>query len=167
MTGPMVDMTMAGDKAVLNLLKKVGTTEVAKITRKTTRETVKNTVLPAAKRNAAGMVGGRMGALIAKALTVRAMVRMRKGHYGAKVLIKANPKFIHETADGRRSFIPKAIEYGHAHPGRGGKNAPKDVGPIPFLRKAFDANRRSAGAVFALKFRGLLNQTVRLLRKGK
>ena len=53
--------------------------------------------------------------------------------------MKPNDAFIHESAGGKRSFIPNAIEFGHAGPGdTGGKVA----APIPFQRSAYEEKRR-------------------------
>lgn len=46
---------------------------------------------------------------------------------------------------GGRYYIPFALEYGHAFPGRGGgKGAPKDVPAKPFIRPAYDSKKNKA-----------------------
>jgi hypothetical protein len=52
-----------------------------------------------------------------------------------------------------RYYIPVAIEYGHAFPGRGrasggGKHPPKDVAAKPFLRPALDVTLPAAPKIF-------------------
>jgi hypothetical protein len=92
-----------------------------------------------------------MGGLISKALVLRAFKRQRRGSYAMTVRTKSGPKeFVHITKDGRRYFVPAAIEYGHARAGRGGKkNAPKDVAAIPFMRTASDMNLKKGEKIFA------------------
>ena len=115
------------------------TTKARQIARRETRQAQKEVMLPVVRSNATGMVGGRMGALIAKNLAVRAMTKMKRGSYGAKVVIKPTEAFVHE-ANGNRSYIPNAIEYGHAAPNDAG--GVKVTAPVPFKRAAYEAKRR-------------------------
>jgi len=74
---------------------------------------------------------------------------MKRGSYGAKVVIKADDAFVHISADGTRSYIPNAIEYGHAGPGDAG--GAKVAKPIPFQRSAYEEKRRPLAEYFAKK----------------
>jgi hypothetical protein len=101
------------------------------------------------------MYGGRMGQLIAAALAAGRLGHQRAGGYSAATKLKRDEVFIHFTLGsawsrhekqsrhgyryivesqvaGNRYFIPAAIEFGHAFPGRGGKSV-KDVRPLPAL----------------------------------
>lgn len=141
-----IGMTVTGAKEVEKMLQRLERKESAKIARKQTREAQKKVMLPAVKSNASGMVGGKMGALIAKNLAVRAMKSMKRGSYGAKVIIKPDDAFVHES-NGQRSYIPNAIEYGHAAPGNAG--GVKVVGPNPFKRTAYEQKRRALSEVLS------------------
>lgn len=140
-------MTITGAKEIDKKLHKLATKDVSTSARKSTRESQKAVMLPAVKSNAEGMVGGSMGTLIAKNLTVRAMTKMQRGSYGAKVVIKPTDAFVYFSADGTRSYIPNAIEYGHAAPGDAGGT--KIVGPNPFQRKAYEQKRKPLAAHFS------------------
>ncbi len=124
-------------KTLKNLEPKLG----KKVLRKALRAGAK-VMQKRAVGNAARMVGGETGGDIAESIVVKAMKRMRH-RYGVMAMIdpKASPMF----AAGKY-YIPAAIEYGHAHPGRGGgKKPPKDVPAIPFFRSAFDSEKGRAG----------------------
>lgn len=111
--------------------------------------------LTRALKTAAASVGKGetgMGRRIADALMVRAWKRQYRGIYGMGIRLKRDPAFVgyaqgsasslesKKLVQGRRYFIPTAIEYGHAFPGRGGKKGgPKDVPAKPFARKTIDA----------------------------
>jgi len=118
-----------------------------KLGRKVVRKALRSGAKVIQKRaigNAASMVGGEKGGDIAESIVVRAMKRKRH-RYGVMAVIdpKASPLF-----RSGKYYIPAAIEFGHAHPGRGGGNKPpKDVPAIPFFRKAFDSDKHKAGTV--------------------
>jgi HK97 gp10 family phage protein len=139
----MIQMSIQGAQEIerrLNSLEK----KVAKsIVRKAVRAGAKP-IHAAAKTNAKETVGGDMGSRLSKDLAVRAFKRQRRGQYGVNVRFKDDEKLVHITAQGKRQYIPAAIEYGHAFAGRGGKNAPKDVPAVPFLRPAFDTKKDAA-----------------------
>jgi HK97 gp10 family phage protein len=111
----------------------------------------------------------QMRSRMIKALGIRAWKRQRSGGYGVMI------RFLPEKDDLRRKrpigveaftgytmgsassikskklvqgstyYIPTAIEYGHAFPGRGGKEgSPKDVPAKSFFRKAFDSEKNNA-----------------------
>ena len=81
-----------------------------------------------------------MGAKIANSIGVRAAKARFKGEYSVRVAVdpsgKHNDEFVHISAQGVRTYVPNAIEYGHAAPGMHG--GPKIVGPMSYMRKAFD-----------------------------
>jgi len=144
-----IGMTVTGAKELEAMLTRLERKETAKIVRKETRDSQKMIMRPTVGSKSLGMVGGKMGTLIAKNLTIRAMTKMRRGSYGAKVIIKPNEAFIHVSASGNRSYIPNAIEYGHAGPDDAG--GAKVAKPIPFQRAAYEEKRRPLAEYFAKK----------------
>ena len=141
----MIEMTLEGGKQLeaklLDLERKVA----KKVVRSAVRAGSKP-ILAAAKANASAVVGGAMGAIISKSLQVRAAKKQRRGQYVVQIRHseKANAELVDESS-GSRYYIPNAIEYGHASPGRGGgRNAPKDVPARPYMRPAFDTSKGQA-----------------------
>ena len=125
------------ERTLKNLEPKLG----RKVVRKALRSGAK-VIQKRAVGNAARMVGGEKGGDIAESIVVKAMKRKRH-RYGVMAMIdpKASPMF-----RSGEYYIPAAIEYGHAHPGRGGgEKPPKDVPAIPFFRSAFDTGKGRAG----------------------
>lgn len=149
----MIDVVLEGGKELERKLLALEKKTAKKVVRKAVREGLKPTH-KAAKSNAKTMVGGNMGGLISKALVLRAFKKQKRGSYAMTVRTRSEkeggPKeFVHITKDGKRQFIPAAIEWGHAKPGRGGKKgAPKDVPAIPFMRNASDANLKKGEKIF-------------------
>lgn len=147
-------MTLEGGKETERKLKALERKVAKKIVRKGVREGLKPTH-KAAKSNAKSMVGGEMGALLKKNIILRRFKKQRRGSYAMAVRIKsesegAPQEFVHKTKDGERYYIPAAIEFGHAAPGRGGgKNPPKDMPAIPFMRNASDANLKKGVGIFS------------------
>jgi len=133
-------MTIQGTKELQAMLHKLETKEVRRVARTETRDGLKKTMLPAVASNAKSMVGGKIGNEIAKNLTVRAMTKMHRGSYGHKVIIKPTDAFVYESYAGVRSYIPNAIEYGHAAPNDAGGT--KIAEPIKFQRQAYEEKRR-------------------------
>jgi hypothetical protein len=131
-----------------------------KVAKKIVRQAVRAGAKPihtAAKANAANMVGGDMGKRIAKAMAIRAWKRQKRGQYGVGVQLKEDEAFVgysmgsassmksRKLIQGGRYYVPSAIEYGHAFPGRGGRRgAPKDVPAIPYFRSAMDSQKGAA-----------------------
>ena len=147
-----IGMTVKGVKELEKMLTRLERKDTAKIVRRETRDAQKNVMRPeiGAKALALGKGrGGGMGNLIAKNLVVRAMTKMKRGAYGAKVIIKAHEAFIHVTADGTRHWIPSAIEYGHAAPYD--KGGTKVASPMPFQRTAYEEKRKPLAEYFAKK----------------
>jgi len=85
------------------------------------------------RKNAKNMVGGIMGRLISKLIKVRAAKKQKPGEYSVNAKLDSVRQFFHTAKDGEKSFIPAAIEYGHAGPGGEGGRVAK---PIPFMRNA-------------------------------
>lgn len=164
---------ITGGKEFESLLKDIARKQVSKIAKKTTKEVCNYHILSEAKSNAVRMVGGDMGSKISSSLATRVMTRLRKGSYGHRVIIKPTDFFVYETVDstysvstkkrlsGKRYYIPFAIEYGHAFPGRGGKNAPKDVAPKPFMRSAYESKRVAAATLAAEKLQAQISDYIK------
>ena len=137
-------MTLDGfdglDRQLLNLERKVA----KKIVRTATRESAKVT-LTQVKTNAGTMVGGNMGALLAKFAKIIVFKHQRKGSYGVQIGMKPNvdqfdywpvgasSNLSNRKSTGKKSYIPAAIEYGH-----------DNARPIPFIRNAFDKTKAKA-----------------------
>ena len=154
-------MTMKGGDELQKMLLGLEGSLGKKIVRQGVRKGLAPT-LAAAKSNAQSMVGGEMGGAIAKGLKLRVAKKQKKSQYGMSVgtflsdvegvtFTKGSAsnlftgKFI--IGSGQRYYIPSAIEYGHAFPGRGGKGI-KDVPAIPFMRAAADAHLLPAVQIF-------------------
>lgn len=105
----------------------------AKVAKKTVRRAVRSgqkVVLAKTKENASNLVGGKMGALIAKKTKIKAPKRQKRGQYSLGTQVTNDPEFEHENKDGKRHWIPSAIEFGH------GPN--KEQIARPFMRNAAD-----------------------------
>jgi len=117
------------ERKLLLLERKVG----KRVVKKAVRAALKP-MLTGSKANARSMIGGGMGSLIAKNIQLRAFKKQRKGSYGMSVKIKPDvEEFVYNSKDGKRSFIPAAIEYGHVSRGGG------QVAAMPFMRQAAEA----------------------------
>ncbi len=137
------------DKKLISLEKKVA----KKIVRKATRESAK-IPLKQVKANAKSMVGGKMGALLAKYAKIIVFKHQRKGSYGVQIGMKPNvPQFdywpvgassnlTNRKSSGKKSYIPAAIEYGHGN-----------ARPIPFIRSAWAATKAKAVKKMGSKLR--------------
>lgn len=159
----MIEMTLAGVKEVEAKLVGLERKVAKKLVRTALRAAAKPIQL-AAKSNAIGVVGGKMGGLLAGNLQVRAFKKQRPGQYGLYVGLKPDVDEFVSRGQGygelrtkevrslggqfSRAYIPNAIEYGHAFPGRGGKNAPKDVPAMPYMRPAMDSKKDESARVF-------------------
>jgi hypothetical protein len=159
----MIGIDVKGVKEIESLFKRLETKESAKATRKATRAAQKKEMLPEAKKNVKSMLAsGPMTNKIHKSLVVRAMTKLKSGHYGAKVIIKPDDAFVYNTQSGDRYFIPTAIEYGHGFPGQSGQ---KDVTPRPFMRNAYDTKRKATARKLAKEIMDNLNEAIRRNRK--
>lgn len=148
----MIGITLKGGKELERKLLALEKKVTKKIVRKAVRAGLKPTH-KAAKSNAKSIVGRNMGRLIFKNLVLRAFKKQKRGSYGVTVRIKtesegAPKEFISETKDGKRYFVPAAIEYGHGLPGEGGKGL-KTVPEISFMRKAADQKLGKGEKIFA------------------
>jgi len=110
----------------------------------------RKTTLAVAKTNAAGLrkSGTGMSEKIRSALKLRVTPKStlhRKDSYAMEVLIdpKITPEFLHVTKEGKKYYIPYAIEYGHAAPGDGGSKD-KFVLPKPFMIPAHEMTRNTS-----------------------
>jgi len=142
----MISMILEGGKELEAKLIGLERKVAKKIVRSAVRAGSKP-ILAAAKSNAQSVVGGTMGGVISRVLQVRAMKKQRRGQYAVRIQHgeKADDVLIQVSASGKRAYIPNAIEYGHAAPGRGGvKGAPKDVPALPYMRPAFDSTKGRA-----------------------
>jgi len=144
-----------------------------KVSQKVVRQGVRaawTPLLKKAKENAKANVGGKEGGNISKAIKLRTFKKQKKGNYGMHVsigpyggdvyYIKGAHSKINVLTGARikggesgRYYIPVAIEYGHAFPGRGresggGKHPPKDVAAKPFMRPALDVTLPHAPKIF-------------------
>lgn len=151
----MISMKIENAQAIQNALNKFEN----KIAKKIVRDGLKKSFKPVLKRikvNARALDTGRkkgkkasqrIGHRIATALKMQPFRKQKKGSYGLKIWIpsKNAEQFIEiSERTGHRNYIPMAIEYGHAFPGRGlggGRGAPKDVPAKSFMRKELDYAR--------------------------
>jgi HK97 gp10 family phage protein len=125
------------DKRLARLENKVGKKVVKKALRVATK-----VIATAAKANAKSMVGGQMGKTISSAITVRVAKMRGRRNYGYNAM--TSDKYAEQFTVGAY-YIPAAIEYGHAFPGRGGgKSPPKDVAAISFMRLAYEQTKGQA-----------------------
>ena len=134
----MWDMKLEGARDLERKLNKMEKKEGKAVVRKGVRDATKEESLAQAKSNASTMVGGTMGQMLAKSLTLRHESKKRRvrGAWGVDIKFSKayNKRFVHiAKRDGRRTYIPYAIEYGHGvHPDQAG---------IPFLRSAWDSSK--------------------------
>lgn len=144
-----VRVKMRNADAVKNALDEFTTRTANKIV----KEAVEASWTPFLKRaieTARWAVGGIMGKTIANSLELKPFKKQHRGSYGMHVALKPDvEEFVHITKDGKRYYIPSAIEYGHAFPYRGGKrNSPKDVPAFPFMRSSLDETLPDAPRIF-------------------
>ncbi len=140
----MSDFRLEGFKGLDKKLSALPRKVAKKIVRTAIREAAKVT-LKKVKSNANSMIGGNMGALIAKNAKVIVFKHQRKGSYGVQIGMKPNvPQFDYwpvgasssltsRRTTGKKSYIPAALEYGHGN-----------ARPIPFIRSAFAATKGRA-----------------------
>ena len=126
--------------------------KLARLDNKVARDIVKAATRSAAKvslkqvkSNAKSMVGGKMGALLAKHSVIRVFKHQRRGSYGVQIGMKPNvPEFDYwpvgassalttKKATGKKSYIPAALEYGH-----------DNARPIPYIRAAWAVTKKQA-----------------------
>lgn len=134
-------------------LKQLETKVARVIVKKATRDGAKNT-LKQVKANAKTMVGGKMGALLAKYAKVIVFKHQRKGSWGVQIGMKsgvqefdywpvgASSSLSSRKTTGKKSYIPAAIEYGH-----------DNASPIPFIRSAWDRTKKQDVNIMARRLR--------------
>jgi hypothetical protein len=134
---PSVTLTTTGfelfDAKLIKLEHKVA----KKIVKDATRGAAKIT-LKQIKANAKSMIGGNMGALIAKHAKIIVFKHQRRGSWGVQIGMKAGvPEFDYwpvgsssslstRKSTRKKSYIPAAIEHGHGN-----------ATPIPYIRSAW------------------------------
>lgn len=144
---PMISLQLEGGAALEKKLLALERNVAKKIVRKAVRAGAKP-VLAAIKASSRSMVGGSMGALIAKNLQTRGFKKQKRGQFGVATRFKPDiPEFVEVSADGQRNFIPADIEFGHED--RAGGQVPA----IPFMRSAFDATKRASEKAVALELK--------------
>lgn len=130
-------IVLQGSKELEEKLKSLDSKVAKKIVRQAVRDSAQ-IMQKEIQQNARSFVGGKMGNLLARHTIVRAFKKQSKGSYGVTTKFAGDvPEFVGITAEGKRYFIPTAIEYGHAAPGLGG-SGDKTVPAIPVVRTAFD-----------------------------
>ena len=141
----MIDANVTGHKEIQARLKamgKLGKKALKQATRKT-----QNIALQKARSNAASMVGGELGRNLKKDIKVKRKTYKSGSIVREEIYIKDNSEYIGISDSGNRSYIPWAVEYGHAAP-----NDPKGhkvAKPIPFIRNAHETTRRKRDKFFA------------------
>ena len=137
----MITMKIDGAKEIEKMLDRLGT-KVGKKVVKSALKTAAKAPLQQAKSNAKALASGKskkgISKLIAKFLKARMMSKMRKGNFGVAVEVsaKGNDYFVGYTSEGKRYYIPAAIEYGH-----------DNVAPRSFMRNAWDVTKSKAFAI--------------------
>ena len=128
-----MQVTLEGGKQLEKKLLVLEQKTAKKVVRKATRAATKP-VQKATKENATTMVGGDMGNLLKKHIVVRAFRKQKRGSYGLSVKLRPGvDEFDYVSKDGKRSYIPAAIEYGH-----------DNAAAIPFMRKAADSELKNS-----------------------
>ena len=134
----MVDFAM-NVKGAKELEAKLGNLE-KKIAKKIVRQAARvsqKILAKTVKSNALTMVGGDMGRLIARNVKVRGFKKQKKGSYGISVFLKGGVnEFIGTPREGKASYIPFSIEYGHV--AVNGTVIPAN----PFMRSAHDSTKQ-------------------------
>ena len=133
-----------------------------KIVRTATRKATKP-ILTQVKANAKSMIGGRMGALIAKNAKIIVFKHQRKGSYGLQIGMKpgvhqfdywpvgASSNLTNRKSSGKKSYIPAAIEFGHGN-----------AKPTPFIRRAWDAKKRIAVTILSQQLKQGIEKAMRI-----
>jgi hypothetical protein len=126
------------------------------------------------RKNARTVVGGNMGALLAKNIVSQVYKKQRSGSYARWIGMRPDvDEFVSPTkgsvfinnvqVTGRRNYIPAAIEYGHAAPGQGGTGV-KIVPAMSFLRAAVDTHGKEARRVTLQEIKRGIEQEFRVSR---
>ena len=118
-----------------------------KVAKKIVRSAVTKALKPTLKRaksNALSMIGGEEGAKIADALKTKAVNKQQRGYYQKQVCIDPNKsdEFVDVSSEGKRNYIPAAIEYGHVN--RDGT----ETAPIPYMLEAAESTAQQSIEIF-------------------
>lgn len=124
-----------GAKELEKMLAQIGGKVAKKIVRQAVRQGQKP-ILASVKSNASTMVGGAMGAKIAKKSKIKVPKRQKRGQYMLSTQVISDPDFKHINKDGTRHWIPSAIEFGHG--------SSKEEAAVPFMRRAADSQGDNA-----------------------
>jgi hypothetical protein len=156
----ILDFNLTGDKEVIEALEKLGKDVENQIAQEVCAAAMEP-MLKAAEINAASLGSNidvnniDMSDLISNNLEIKKFKNKKAGQYGAQVRTK--PKVAVFVSG--KYYIPFAIEYGHAFPGRGGgKNAAKDVAAVPFMRPAFDSTKEQCLALAEVELKKKIEQ---------
>jgi len=171
MAGDICEMQVSGAREFNAMLSRLE----RKVTNKIAKDICKKAMQPmlaTAQANAAALGSGRMSQLLSKKLKIYLIKKrnLRRGHFGAKISFQpkvaefmgfssgARSSLKTKKTTGKRYYIPHAIEYGHAYPGRGGgKGSPKDVAARPFIRPAFDRKKDAVASYAELLVRDFID----------
>ena len=142
---------------VISSLRKVESKISDKVTKKALKDAGVKIVKPKLKNYAQTMIAGKMGRFIGSHLKVNANRKNRLGNYSIEVLVNPNvsqaktktlksgktkttPGMQYVNKAGEATYIPFAIEFGHAAPYQSGSGN-KVAKEIPFMRNATEASR--------------------------
>ena len=154
----MAESYLTGAVEFENALKLLEKKVSKKIVRKAVRKGMKP-VLKRAKSNAKTMVGGNMGDLIAANLKIRSPKKQKRGQFLLTTRVVEHEQFVHINQDGRRHFIPAAIEFGH------GDN--KEQIALPYMRNASDTMETKAVDEFKKEMKTGIETAVSEATSGK
>jgi HK97 gp10 family phage protein len=138
------------------MLAQIGGRVAKKIVRTSVRSGQK-VILARVKSNAGTMVGGSMGGKIAKNTKIKAPKRQKRGQYLLATRVMSDPAFEHENKDGKRHWIPAAIEFGHGQK--------KEQIAIPFMRRAADSEENNATSIVIKELGKGIEREAKLLAK--
>lgn len=145
-----------GAKELERMLAQIGGKVAKKIVRQAVRRGQKP-ILARSKNNAQTLIGGAMGSKIAKLLKIKVPKRQKRGQYLLSVKLTEDPLFVHTSKDGKRHYIPAAIEFGHG--------PKKEQIAIPFLRKAADSEGSNAQNIVIKQLGEGIERQAKLLAK--
>lgn len=144
-------ITVKGQKQLERKFKSLIKKTQTKVVRKAVRAGA-NVVLAEAKKNASGMVGGEMGALLARKLQLHVFKKQKPRSYGIATWLKSGElDFLWVTQDSTTEYIPAAIEFGHNGPALSGGG--RFVAAIPFMRTAIESKKSAAIKAVARTFK--------------
>lgn len=126
-----MQITLEGFNSLDTVLKTLPIKVQKKVVKQATRAAAKNTKTQV-QLNALRMVNGEMGELLYHNTKVMVFKHQRRGSWGVQIgMDPREDRFVDYSANGKRNYIPSAIEYGHGN-----------ARPIPFIRSAWDKTKR-------------------------